>query len=330
VDHCVEPWPNERAESVRPIRSRYYHDRNRQRPIRSPEFFSRIVRWRVGAKNYAIVFLTPILICLVAAGITVLVAGPRPSALTIEKLREVPERFLFIFLFIGLGEEPGWRGFALPELQKKHSPLIASLILAPVWAIWHLPLVGNEFPWPIVPAFLLSLFGATFMLTWLFNRTNGSVLLPMLFHHGQQRRRRSNFSAIHRPGADHCLVHLWRDMAVPRSCYTPLQLVESGLSPRAISMNSKCFLASLLRSRVKTIRYGENRSFVRNTSRDHRDDRLRKHGRHGSRAVRETNTDSAGCGQYHNIRDRHNSDGDKGGLFALHARRFYTEWRVIR
>jgi uncharacterized protein len=182
VDHCVEPWPNERAESVRPIRSRYYHDRNRQRPIRSPEFFSRIVRWRVGAKNYAIVFLTPILICLVAAGITVLVAGPRPSALTIEKLREVPERFLFVFLFIGLGEEPGWRGFALPELQKKHSPLIASLILAPVWAVWHLPLVGNEFPWPIVPAFLLSLFGATFMLTWLFNRTNGSVLLPMLFH----------------------------------------------------------------------------------------------------------------------------------------------------
>ena len=146
------------------------------------EFFGRLVLWRVGAKNYAIVFVTPILICLVAAAITLFLATPQPSPLSIEKLREVPERFLFIFLFIGLGEEPGWRGFALPELQKKHSPLRASLILAPIWAIWHLPLVGNEFPWPIVPAFLLSLFGATFMLTWLFNRTNGSVLLPMLFH----------------------------------------------------------------------------------------------------------------------------------------------------
>ena len=104
------------------------------------------------------------------------------SSTSIEKLREVPERFLFIFLFIGLGEEPGWRGFALPELQRRYSPLLASLILAPIWAIWHLPLVGNEFPWPIVPVFLLSLFGATFMLTWFFNRTNGSVLLPMLFH----------------------------------------------------------------------------------------------------------------------------------------------------
>ena len=83
------------------------------------EFFSRFVRWRVGAKNYWIVVMTPILICMIAAGITILVAEPHPSALTIEKLREVPERFLFIFLFIGLGEEPGWRGFALPELQKK-------------------------------------------------------------------------------------------------------------------------------------------------------------------------------------------------------------------
>jgi uncharacterized protein len=146
------------------------------------EFFSRLVRWHVGAKAYAIVFLTPIVICLVAVGVTLLVANPPPYPLSIDKLCEVPERFLFIFLFIGLGEEPGWRGFALPELQKAYSPVGASLILAPIWSIWHLPLVGTEFPWPIVPAFLLSLFGATFMLTWLFNRTNGSVLLPMLFH----------------------------------------------------------------------------------------------------------------------------------------------------
>jgi uncharacterized protein len=145
------------------------------------EFFSRLARWRVGVKAYAIVFLIPILICLIAVGITLCFAAPA-SGLSIEKLCELPERFLFIFLFIGLGEEPGWRGFALPQLQTKYSPLVASLILAPVWALWHLPLVGNEFPWPIVPAFLLSLFGATFMLTWLFNRTNGSVFLPMLFH----------------------------------------------------------------------------------------------------------------------------------------------------
>src|SRR5262249_40695328 len=80
------------------------------------------------------------------------------------------------------GEEPGWRGFALPQLQAKHTPLVASLILAPVWAFWHLPLFGTEFPWPIVPPFVLSVFGGTCVLTWVFNGAKGSVLLTMLFH----------------------------------------------------------------------------------------------------------------------------------------------------
>jgi len=147
------------------------------------EFSSRLVRWRVGVKWYAIVFATPVLICLIAVAITLcFVRNSHVSGLSIEKLLEAPERFLFILLFVGLGEEPGWRGFALPQLQTKHSPLIASLILAPIWALWHLPLVGNEFPLPIVAPFVLSVFGGTFMLTWVFNGTRGSVLLPMLFH----------------------------------------------------------------------------------------------------------------------------------------------------
>jgi membrane protease YdiL (CAAX protease family) len=147
------------------------------------EFFRRLVRWRVGASWYAVTFVTPVLVCLIATGITCCFAPPSElAALSIEKVREVPERFLFILLFIGLGEELGWRGFALPQLQTNHSPLRASLILAPLWALWHLPLIGNEFPWPIVAPFLLSVFGATFLLTWVFNGTNGSVLLPMLLH----------------------------------------------------------------------------------------------------------------------------------------------------
>ncbi|MGZ4983472.1 MAG: CPBP family intramembrane glutamic endopeptidase [Chthoniobacterales bacterium] len=147
------------------------------------EFFSRMVRWRVGLHWYAVVLLLPPLLCLIGAALTLSLTNhsriPFPSS---DQLRELPDRFIFILLFIGLGEEPGWRGFALPQLQVKHSPMKASLILAPLWAIWHLPLMGNEFPWPVVPAFLLSVLGGTFMLTWLFNGTGGSVLLAMLFH----------------------------------------------------------------------------------------------------------------------------------------------------
>jgi membrane protease YdiL (CAAX protease family) len=147
------------------------------------EFFSRLVRWRVALKWYRVTFAAPALICLIAVAITLSFGWSwKVSGWQIEKLRELPERFLFILLFIGLGEESGWRGFALPQLQTKYSPLMASLILAPVWALWHLPLIGNEFPLPIVIPFLLSIFGGTFALTWVFNGTKGSVLLPMLFH----------------------------------------------------------------------------------------------------------------------------------------------------
>ena len=147
------------------------------------EFLSRIVRWHVGIKWYAIVFVLPIAVCLLAIGIILCFVGTEPLAgLSMEKLQELPERFVFTLLFVALGEEPGWRGFALPQLQLKRSPLGASLILAPVWASWHLPLIGNEFPWPIVVPFVLSVFGGTFVLTVIFNRTKGSVLLPMLLH----------------------------------------------------------------------------------------------------------------------------------------------------
>src|SRR2546423_5075142 len=145
------------------------------------ELLGRIVRVRFGLKWYAIIFGLPILLCAVA--LAIMAAFGQPIALpTAEAWRELPERFIFIFLFIGLGEEPGWRGFALPRLQRARTPLIASLILAPIWALWHLPLMGSEFPLAIIPAFLISLLGGTLIQTWLFNRSKGSVFAQMLFH----------------------------------------------------------------------------------------------------------------------------------------------------
>lgn len=145
------------------------------------ELLSRIVRARFGLKWYAVIFGLPVVFC--AAAMAIMAAlGNAVSLPTTTAWRELPDRFLFIFLFIGLGEEPGWRGFALPRLQRSHTPLVASLILAPVWALWHLPLIGNEFPAPVIPAFLISLLGGTLIQTWLFNQTRGSVFAQMLFH----------------------------------------------------------------------------------------------------------------------------------------------------
>jgi CAAX protease family protein len=147
------------------------------------DFLKRLVRWRVGLRWYAVVFLLPVLCCFVSAGIA-LATGAKLQSLPkdLSFLEELVSKFIFIFLFIGLGEEPGWRGYAIEKLQKLYSPLRSSLILAPIWALWHLPLMGLEFSPPIIPAFLLSVFGATIVLTLVYNGTRGSVLLCMLMH----------------------------------------------------------------------------------------------------------------------------------------------------
>ena len=145
------------------------------------DLLGRIVRARFGLRWYAVIFGLPVVMCVIAVAIMA-AFGKTPALPDPAAWRELPERFIFILLFIGLGEEPGWRGFALPRLQKKHTPLVASLILAPVWALWHVPLMGNEFPAAVIAAFLISLLGGTLIQTWLFNRTKGSVFAQMLFH----------------------------------------------------------------------------------------------------------------------------------------------------
>jgi CAAX protease family protein len=146
------------------------------------ELFSRIIRWRVGIQWYALIFVLPFVLCVFSASIVVFFAGAVPDFTKLPPVKDLIERFIFIFLFIGLGEEPGWRGFALEHLQKKLSPVKASMILGSIWAFWHLPLMGTQFTLPVIPAFLISVFAATFILTWIYNNTRGSVLLPMLFH----------------------------------------------------------------------------------------------------------------------------------------------------
>ncbi len=147
------------------------------------DFLKRLVRWRINIRWYVVVFLLPVFCCLIAAGIA-LATGAQLKPVTKDStlLSDLLPKFVFILLFIGLGEEPGWRGYALEKLQKLYSPLKSSLILAPIWALWHLPLMGTEFPAPIIPAFLLSVVGATIVLTLIYNGAQRSILLPMLLH----------------------------------------------------------------------------------------------------------------------------------------------------
>ncbi|MEP6834918.1 MAG: CPBP family intramembrane glutamic endopeptidase [Gemmatimonas sp.] len=90
-------------------------------------------------------------------------------------------------LTFGYGEETGWRGFALPRLQARHSALASTLILTGGWALWHVPLFLYRpgylmMSGPGIVGWLFSLLTGAVLLTWLFNESRGSVLAVAFFH----------------------------------------------------------------------------------------------------------------------------------------------------
>ncbi|MFI6509851.1 CPBP family intramembrane glutamic endopeptidase [Streptosporangium sp. NPDC050855] len=90
----------------------------------------------------------------------------------------------------GLAEEPGWRDFALPRMQRRFGPLGGTFILGPLWGLWHLPLFLSEWGgWPAVTWMRVGEFIAfccvfSVVVTWVFNRTGQSLPLVMLLHVG--------------------------------------------------------------------------------------------------------------------------------------------------
>ena len=146
----------------------------------------RYVQWRVKFRWYLFVLLvipaSEVLGAIVLPGVA---ASYQP--LTSAMLAAYPLAFLTTFLLGGpLGEEPGWRGFALPRLQALHGPLAGSLILGVLWALWHLPLFWSGVWTPPTVAniamFIVMITLLTVVMTWVFNNAAGSLLMTMLMH----------------------------------------------------------------------------------------------------------------------------------------------------
>src|ERR687898_235280 len=148
------------------------------------KLLGRLLIWRVNPLWYLVVVLGPVALAGGVVGLNTLLGGP---ALSLGMPLLGVAFFLAFSIFPGsaLGEEIGWRGYALPRLQTGRSALSASLILAPIWALWHLPLwlTGDPFKTPIffVP-FVAGVFAFSVLLTWVYNSTGGSLLMVVLIH----------------------------------------------------------------------------------------------------------------------------------------------------
>jgi membrane protease YdiL (CAAX protease family) len=121
----------------------------------------------------------PLVLRLVAFGLNIASGAQVSTNIQWPGWADLVFGFLFILIIVSLGEEPGFRGFALPRLLVGRSALSAALILGVLHTIWHLPLfVTGEASLIIIPIII----SGSILNTWLFNRTNGSVFIAMLLH----------------------------------------------------------------------------------------------------------------------------------------------------
>src|ERR671913_2499626 len=145
---------------------------------------ARLLIWRVSPFWYLVVFLGPVVLVGGVVLLNALMGGPALSL----GMTLVGATIFFAFSVVpgsALGEEIGWRGYVLPRLQSRMSALSAALLIAPIWALWHLPLWLNGAPGrtPLIYAgFVLSAFALSVILTWVYNSTGGSLLLVVLLH----------------------------------------------------------------------------------------------------------------------------------------------------
>src|SRR5207249_1526063 len=150
----------------------------------------RLVLWRVSLQWYAFVLLWPAILSLAASGLAMLFGSAAPDFAHPPILRfaslpsEVKGIGLLVLLpiaflqqfFLGssMGEELGWRGYALPRLQARQSALLASIVLGLLWGLWHLPLFLTQgdarasipFEW-----WMAGIVLAAIVYTWVYNHT---------------------------------------------------------------------------------------------------------------------------------------------------------------
>ena len=152
--------------------------------------FHQLQRWHVKFYWFLLVLLYPAAVWLIARGIDILLGYSHDFSFLPLASYFGPEKSWMVIIAIvlalpnALGEELGWRGFALPRLQSHFNALVASIILGIIWGIWHIPMwmafgMREFFPMFVDVSILIL---PAILYTWIYNSTGASLLLIWLFH----------------------------------------------------------------------------------------------------------------------------------------------------
>lgn len=166
------------------------------------EWFAPVFRWRAGWQWYAVALFSYPLSAFGAIVVSDAIIGRGSHLMEYFNARLdqmgaglglsgnslwllIPFLLIYGFILVPLIEETGWRGFAIPRLQEKHSALYAAIVMGIVWAVWHLPNffepASPHYNMPFI-GFLLNIISFSILLVWIYNNTNGSVWMTMMWH----------------------------------------------------------------------------------------------------------------------------------------------------
>lgn len=185
------PFPHALG-AIGPLAAAFIVSHAEQGEAGTRDLLQRMGLWRGQLRWVLVALLAPLGVLVLALLGAALLGGETLVLTELPRYREFPSFSALGFLLynivsFGYGEEVGWRGFALPRLQSRYSPRIATGLLTVGWALWHLPLFlyrpgYTSMDVAGIVAWLFSLATGAILLTWLYNKSRGSILVVALFH----------------------------------------------------------------------------------------------------------------------------------------------------
>jgi membrane protease YdiL (CAAX protease family) len=155
------------------------------------DLLARMARWRIGWRWWLTVasplaFFGFVLAAMAAVGADMPARGEFAQFSGLSSSLGILGMALVVTVVNGFGEETGWRGCALPRLEQRFGPIAATLLIAVLWAGWHIPQFFfldsyKDFSAPMLPVFVFGLTCGAIVWTWMYNHT-GSILAVAVWH----------------------------------------------------------------------------------------------------------------------------------------------------